>query len=182
MYISIFGLLSILSITLLIILAFLWKKYNLFVIARNQVKTDYSDVEIQLKRRASLIEELATMVRDYAKHEKNTFEKVSQARAALDTSKSVKEAAEAENMFSQTLRSLFAVVESYPKLKANENFKMLQKDLKETENLIATYREEYNQAAQIYNNSIQTFPSLLAASLFKFEEAELFKDGKKQSK
>ncbi|MCL5090795.1 MAG: LemA family protein [Patescibacteria group bacterium] len=159
-----------------LILVYLWSVYNGFVVERNQVKTDYSDIDIQLKRRASLIEQLAALVKDYAKHEKETFENVSRARAALDTSKTAGQAAKAENMLSQTLRSLFSVVENYPKLLANESFQGLREDLKETENLIAKYREEYNKTVQNYNNLIQTFPNLLAASVFQFHEEELFQE------
>lgn len=166
--------LAIIALILLIIFRFFLSRYNAFVVARNQVKTDFSDIDIQLKRKASLVEQLVSMVKDYAKHEKETFENVASARAALDTSKTAGEAAKAENLFSQTLRSLFAVVENYPKLQASENFLSLRDDLKETENLIAKYREEYNLAVQFYNNMVQMFPNLLAANLFKFYEEEPF--------
>lgn len=171
---TIFGALLIFSGVLFVILLYIWSTYNSFIRKRNQVKTDFSDIDIQVRKRASLVERLANMVREYAKHEKETFENVARARSALDTSKTVKEAAQAESMFTQTLRSLFAVVEDYPKLQASENFKQLRQDLKETENLIAGYREEYNQTVQGYNNAVQTFPNLLVAALFKFEEEELF--------
>lgn len=176
MQLTLFNLLGVLSIILFFILLYLWAVYNGFITRRNQVKTDYSDIDIQLKRRASLIEQLASMVKDYAKHEKETFENVTKARSALDTSKSVQDAAKAENMFTQTLRSLFAVAENYPQLKANENYKTLRDDLKETENLIARYREEYNLSVKDYNNYIQTFPNLLAAGLFAFNEEYLFQN------
>lgn len=171
---SLFVVLSVLGGILFFILLYLWATYNTFIIRRNQVKTDFSDVEVQIKRRASLIERLATLVKEYAKHENATFENVAKARSALDTSKSVKDTAKAENMLTQTLRSLFMVTENYPKLQANENFLSLQTELKETENKIAQYREEYNQSVQQYNNLVQTFPNLLAAGLFQFQTEELF--------
>lgn len=174
MTVTAFTVLGTLAGIILLVLLYLWSTYNAFITKRNQVKTDFADIDVQIKRRASLIENLANLVRDYAKHEKETFDNVARARSALDTSKTAGDAAKAENMFTQTLRSLFAVVENYPKLQASENFKQLRDDLKETENLVANYREEYNQTVQSYNNLIQTFPNLLAAALFKFEPEELF--------
>ena len=152
----------------------LWGAYNGFIKARNQVKTDFADVDVQLKRRASLIENLAAVVKEYAKHEEDTFKGVAEARSALNNAQGPKDSAKAEGMFSQTLRSLFAVSESYPKLRASENFQKLQDDLKETEDQIAQYREVYNQTVLKYNTKIQTFPNLLAAGLFGFPEEELF--------
>lgn len=172
---DVFIILGALSVILLFILLYLWATYNSFIVSRNQVKTDFSDIEVQIKRRASLIEQLAQMVKEYATHEKSTFENVAKARAALDTSKSVGDTARAENMLTQTLRSLFMVIEDYPKLQASQNYLTLRDDLKETEDNIARYREDYNKTVQEYNNAIQTFPNLLVAALFKFYEEELFR-------
>ncbi len=166
------------SCILFLLILYLWSTYNTFVKKRNQVKTDFSDIDIQLKRRASLIERLADLVKDYSKHEKETLENVIKARSALDTSKSAQSHAKVENMLTDTLRSLFAVVENYPKLQANENYLSLREDLKETENLIADYREEYNKTVQEYNNLVQTFPNLLVASIFQFMPEELFQSAK----
>lgn len=174
MQINVFLILSIIAGILLLVLLWLWLAYNGFVTKRNQVKTDFADIDVQIKRRASLIENLANQVKNYATHEKATFENVARARSALDTSKTAADAAKADNMFTATLRSLFMVTESYPKLQASENFQKLAEDLKEAENLIARYRETYNQTVKEYNNSIQTFPNLLAAGLFNFETEELF--------
>ncbi len=171
---SVFVVLSIVAVVALFVLFYLWGTYNAFITRRNQVKTDFSDIEVQIKRRASLIERLASLVQDYAKHEKETFEGVAQARSALDTSKTVKDTAKAEGMLTQTLKSLFMVTENYPKLQASENFLSLRDDLKETEDKIATAREEYNVSVQDYNNLVQTFPNLLAAGLFQFQTEELF--------
>lgn len=171
---NLFIILGSFSVVLFVFILFLWSTYNSFVTKRNQVKTDLSDVEIQVKRRASLVEQLVQLVKDYAEHEKETFEGVAKARSALDTSKSVKDTAKAENMLSSTLRSLFMVAERYPELKASQNFMSLRDDLKETENRIAGYREEYNRSVQHYNTAIQVFPNLFAAMIFNFQEEELF--------
>ena len=152
----------------------LQKTYNTIILKRNQVKTDLADVDVQLKRRSGLIDNLVLLVKDYAKHEKDTFQEVARARAAIDTSKTVGESAAADSMLSKTLRSLFMVVESYPKLQASENYKQLRDDLSQSENLIADYREAYNLSVQDYNTYIQLFPNLLAASLFGFGDEPLF--------
>jgi LemA protein len=167
-----FTILGSTSLFFIVIFFFLVLTYNMFIRRRNQVKTDFSDIDVQLKRRASLIEQLAGMVREYAKHEKSTYENVSKARSALDNSKSVKDTSDASNMFTQTLKSLFAVVENYPKLQANQSYQILIENLRETEDNIAEYREEYNHTVLEYNNSIQTFPNLLAANLFRFYEED----------
>ncbi len=164
----------ILAVIVVFILLFLWAKYNGFIVARNKVKTDFADIDVQLKRRASLIENLVEVVREYAKHEKGTFTNVAKARAALESSHGPKESARADNMLSQTLKTLFAVSEAYPNLRASENFQSLRGDLKETEDRIAQYREQFNQTVLDYNTIIQTFPNLLVARLFGFGEEELF--------
>lgn len=159
---------------LFVILIFLWSTYNGFIKARNQVKTDFADIDVQLKRRASLIENLASVVKGYAKHEKDTFVDVAKARSAVEKAESPSQSAKGNNMLTSTLKSLFAVAESYPSLRASDNFKELQDQLEETENAIAQYRETYNQTVLNYNTKIQTFPNLLAAGLFGFAQEELF--------
>lgn len=156
------------------VLLFLWSKYNGFITARNKVKTDFADIDVQLRRRASLIENLVEVVREYAKHEKGTFTDVTKARTALENPHGPKESAKADNMLSQTLKSLFAVSEAYPTLRASENFQSLTANIKETEDEIATHREQYNRTVLDFNTMIQTFPNLLVASLFGFEQEELF--------
>lgn len=157
-----------------IILIFLWTRYNTFIKQRNQVKTDLSDVGVQVKRKADLIERLINITHEYASHEKGTLEGVTKARSALNNASGAHATAQAENMLTDTLKSLFMVVEAHPQLKASENYMSLSKDLTETENAIATYREEYNQTVKDYNTTIQTFPNLLAAMLFGFSDEELF--------
>ena len=171
---TIFQTLSLISALLLIVLLYLLRVYNTIIVKRNQVKTDYSDIDIQLKRRASLIQTLADLVRDYAKHEKTTFEKVSQARSMIDSSRTPSDFAKADNLLTQSLRSLYAVIENYPQLQASKNYRELRQDILQTENLIAHYREEYNRSVQAYNNYIQTFPRLVVAKLFGFEAEPLF--------
>lgn len=174
MQITLFTGLGYLTAVLLGILLFLWSTYNSFITKRLQVEEDFSDIDVQLKRRATLIEQLVTVVKEYAKHEKETFENVTKARSALDHSTTLPQVLAAENMFTQALRSLFAVAENYPNLKANQNYKQLMHDLKETEDRIAHYRETYNNSVKHYNSSLQVFPNLLSASIFRFEPKEFF--------
>lgn len=157
-----------------VILLFLWSRYNAFVTTRNQVKTDFADIDVQLKRRASLIENLAEIVKGYAKHEKETFQNVAKARSAVQSAQGPKDSANVNNMLTSTLKSLIAVAEDYPKLRASDNFQQLTKQLEETENNIAQYRETYNQSVLHFNTMLQTFPNLLAAAVFGFKEEELF--------
>lgn len=159
---------------ILFILLFLWNRYNAFITGRNKVKTDFADIDVQLRRRASLIENLATLVREYAKHEKTTFQDVAKARSALENPRGPKETAQIDNMLTSALRSLFAVSEAYPQLLASQNYQSLRGDIKETEDRIAEYREVYNQTVLDFNTMVQTFPNLLVAGLFGFKEEELF--------
>ena len=158
-------------------LLYLWGIYNSFVITRNKVKTDFADIDVQLKRRAGLIENLVEIVKGYAKHEEETFENVAKARSAVQSAPSPKQAAQADNMLSSTLRSILAISEAYPKLQASENFQRLQQDLKETEDIIAQYRETYNQTVMKYNTKLQVFPNLLFTGMFGFQQEELFQPG-----
>lgn len=164
----------VVAVIFLCLLLWLWALYNTFIGKRNAVKTDFADINVQVKRRASLIENLASMVREYSKHERQTFENVAKARSAVQDAKTPHEAAQAENFLTQTLKSLFAVSEAYPKLQASQNYQKLNDEIEETENLVAQYRETYNQTVLDYNTMLQTFPNLLAARLFGFHEEELF--------
>lgn len=173
-YLNITLLLWVLSGILAFVLLFFWSRYNAFVSGRNKVKTDFADIDVQLRRRASLIDNLVAIVREYAKHEKTTFSDVAKARAALEKPHSPKASAQADNMLTSALKSLFAVSEAYPDLQASKNYQDLRVDIKETEDLIAQYREEYNQTVLDFNTMVQTFPNLLVAGLFNFPEEELF--------
>lgn len=173
---TLFQSLLVVSGVLVIALLYLLTTFNHLIRLRNRVKTDFSDIDIQLRRRASLIQNLVDMVREYTKHENSTFKDVAAARSALDNSKTAQQTAQANNMLTETLRSLIMVTEDYPELKATENYQQLRQDLLQTENSIAQYREEYNQTVERYNNTIQTFPNLLIAGLFGFETSDLFQE------
>ncbi len=173
MYISLPILLILLGL-LFSVFVYLWATYNAFIVARNKVKTDFADVDVQLKRRASLIANLVEVVRGYAKHERKTFENVAQARSVLDRPHSPKESEKISNMLTDTLKTLFAVSEGYPELQASKNYQKLQDDLRTTEDSITQYRETYNQSVLDYNTGIQIFPNLLVAGLFGFQEEEFF--------
>jgi LemA protein len=157
-----------------ILLVWVWQVYNSLVIKRNQLRTDLSDINIQVKQKIDLADRLIGLVKDYSKHEKETFENVTEARSALEKSKGVKDTSKVDNMLADTLRSIMMVVESYPNLEASKNFQDLSVDLKEIEGRIAHYREQYNESVQVYNNTIQTFPNLLVASTLGFKDEEFY--------
>lgn len=173
---SVFQVLNIVAAILGVIFLYLLFTYNTLIRLRNRVKTDFSDVDVQLRRRASIVQSLVELVKDYAKHEKETFTGVAKARTALNASKTVEQKVKADNMLTDTLRSLMMVTESNPEIKANKNYQDLHRDLLETENKVANYREEYNKTVEGFNNNIQTFPNLLAANLFGFEVQSLFQE------
>ncbi|WP_424353639.1 LemA family protein [Methanosarcina mazei] len=148
--------------------------YNDLIKQRNRVENAWAQIEVQLKRRYDLIPNLVETVKGYAGHEKILLENVTKARAAVMSANGVNETAEASNYLSSTLRSLFAVAENYPDLKANQNFLQLQKDLMDTENKIAYARQFYNDTVMKYNISIQTIPKNIVASLSGFGKKDLF--------
>ncbi len=148
--------------------------YNGLVRARLRVKEAWSGIDVQLKRRASLIPNLVETVKGYAQHEREVFENVTRARSMLQQAGTPGQAAEANNMLTQTLRSLFAVAEAYPDLKANQNFLDLQNELSDIEEKIAYARQFYNSNVLSYNARTETFPSVIFANMFNFEPAEFF--------
>jgi len=149
--------------------------YNGLVRGRNEVKSAWSSIDVQLKRRYDLIPNLVETVKGYAAHERQTFEAVVKARQqAISFIGSVEERAKVENILSQSLRSLFAVAEAYPDLKANQNFLALQEELSSTENKIGFARQYYNDSAMRMNNQIQVFPSNLIATAFNFKQEKYF--------
>ena len=154
--------------------------YNKLVNARNKVENQFSQVDIQLKRRADLIPNLVETVKGYAKHEKETFTEVIEARNKAVNAGSVNEKIEANNELTGALNKLFALAEAYPELKANENFLSLQNDLKDTEDKITYARQFYNDSAMGFNNLVQMFPSNLVASMFGFKKFEYFKAEEKE--
>jgi LemA protein len=148
--------------------------YNKLVRLRNTVKSSWSDIDVQCKKRYDLVPNLVETVKGYASHEKTVFEKVTQARSMAMQATSPVEMAKAENMIRDSLKSLFAVAEAYPELKANANFMQLQSQLQELENNIEYSRRYYNAVVRDFNILIESFPSNLIASQFNFKQAELF--------
>jgi LemA protein len=151
--------------------------YNGLITLRNRVDEAWSDIDVQLKRRYDLIPNLIETVKGYAKHEGQTFEKVVQARAAAMGAQSTHDKAEAENMLSQTLKSLFAISENYPDLKASQNFLQMQDDLKDAEDKIQAARRFYNANVRDFNTKIQVFPNNVIAGKMAFKKYEFFEAG-----
>jgi LemA protein len=169
------GLLPIICIgvVILAILAWVVMAYNRLITLRNRVDNAWAQIDVQLKRRFDLIPNLIETVKGYAAHEKSIMEDVTKFRSQI-MSGSVEDRAKANNMLSQTLKSLFAVAENYPNLKANENFKMLQEQLEGTENKIAYIRTAYNDSVLEFNNATQMFPSSIIANMFGFKAKPYF--------
>lgn len=148
--------------------------YNGFVAMVNRAKEAWSDIEVQMKRRYDLIPNLVETVKGYATHERGTLESVTQARTEAMGAQTVEQHAKAENMLSDTLKSLFAVAESYPDLKANTNYLELQRELSDTENKIMAARRFYNSTVQQLNTALQQFPGNIIGGSFGFKQMELF--------
>jgi LemA protein len=142
--------------------------YNRFVQLRNRIDNAWAQVDVMLRRRYDLIPNLVETVKGYASHERETFERVTEARAAASAARTVEEQGQAENVLTGALRQLFAVAEAYPELRANENFQQLQGEVTATEGQIATARQIFNDTVLNYNNAIQTFPGVLIAGPFGF--------------
>ena len=163
----------ILAVVVLLLL-FLVLSYNRLVKLRNRIANAWAQIDVQLRRRYDLIPNLVETVKGYAKHEKSTFEAVTQARANAINAQGVVAQAEAENQITGALKSLFAVAEAYPDLKANQNFLQLQEELTSTEGRIAYARQFYNDAVLQLNTKVQSFPSNIIANMFGFREHEYF--------
>lgn len=148
--------------------------YNGLVTLKNRVDEAWSDIDVQLKRRYDLIPNLVNTVKGYATHEKELFEKVTQARAQAMGAQNPAEKAEAENMLSGTLKSLFAVSENYPDLKANQNFLELQRELTDTEDKIQASRRFYNGNVRDINIKLEVFPDMIIANMLGFKKREFF--------
>ena len=148
--------------------------YNSLIITRFRVREALSQIDVQLKRRTSLIPNLIETVKGYAKHEKGLFEKVTELRSQLMKAQGPEEKAQANNMLTGALKSLFAVAENYPSLRASENFKELQEELSDTENKIAYSRQFYNSNVLNYNTKLEIFPNVIFARLLNFKPAEFF--------
>lgn len=157
-----------------ILVIFLWATYNGLVTLRNRVDEAWSDITVQLKRRLDLIPNLVESVKGYASHEKEVFTAVTEARANTLNAQGVKETAKAENQFEGALKSLFAVAEAYPQLRATENFQQLQAELVDTEDKIQASRRFYNGGVRDLNTKIELFPNNLFAGMFGFAKKEFF--------
>lgn len=166
--------LAILGIFALVFLAIVVLTFNSLVSLRNRVNNAWSQIDVQLKRRADLIPNLIETVKGYASHEKTVLENVTKARTALMNAGSIKEKADADNFLTGTLKSLFAVAENYPQLKANENFLQLQEELSGTESKVAYARQFYNDSVLEMNNKVQQFPSNIIAGMFGFAVKDFF--------
>lgn len=163
-------------ILVVVVLAVLWAVaiFNGLVTLKNRAKESWSDIDVQLKRRYDLIPNLVETVKGYAAHERELFEKVTQARANAMGAQGVQAKAEAENMLSSTLKSLFAVSENYPDLKASVNFLELQRELTDTEDKVQAARRFYNTNIRDLNIKIESFPANILANTFGFKQMELF--------
>lgn len=161
---AIAGVIAILAITI----------YNRLVRLRNGVRSSWSDIDVQLKKRYDLVPSLVETVKAYAKHESGVFEKVTQARSQAMQATSPSEQGKQENIFKETIKSLFAVAEAYPELKANENFISLQKEFGDLEDGIENARRYYNAITRDYNTAREVFPAVLLAGMFGFKEEEYF--------
>ncbi len=148
--------------------------YNRFIKLKNQIDNAWSDIDVQLKRRHDLIPNLVETVKGYAKHEKTTFENVTKARSMAMNAATMEDRAKSENMLTGALKSLFALSENYPELKANENFLSLQKTLSEIEDTLQLARRYYNANVRDYNILCETFPSVVIANQFHFTKREFF--------
>ncbi len=162
------------GILLLLVVASFIVYYNRFVTLRNRIDNAWHQIDVQLRRRYDLIPNLVETVKGYATHERETFEKVTEARAAAINAQSVSEQGNAENMLSGALKSLFAVAEAYPQLRANENFLALQEELAGTEGKIAYARQFYNDMVMQLNTAVQRFPANVVAGIFNIKERDYF--------
>jgi len=159
---------------LAVIFLFIIGVYNGLIRTKNRAKEAWADIDVQLTRRYSLIPNLVEAVKGYAAHEKDVFFKVTEARTRAMGAKTLKEKGEAENILSGALKTLFAVSENYPQLRASENFLELQKELRDTEDKIQAARRFYNANVRDLNTKMEVFPNSIVANMFKFKKMDLF--------
>jgi LemA protein len=172
--------LLVIIIVIAIIAGWLVLVYNDLIRGRNRVDEAWSDIDVQLKRRYDLIPNLMETVKGYATHENQVFQKVTEARSKAMQAQGAEEKGKAENMLSGALKSLFAVAESYPDLKASTNFLQLQDELSDTENKIQASRRFYNGNVRDFNTKIQVFPTNIVAGLLGFKKYEFFQIGEEE--
>jgi LemA protein len=166
------GIILVVVILVVILLVFL-SYYNRIIRLENRIDNSWAQIDVQLKRRADLIPNLMETVKGYMKHEKEVLENVTKARSAIMSAKTPQKNIEADNMLTGALKSLFAVAENYPDLKANQNFLSLQDELTHTEDKIAYSRQHYNDSILSYNNTIETFPGVIFAKRMNKKEREM---------
>lgn len=164
----------IILILIVVLAVIIGATYNSLIRLRVRVEEAWSDIKVQLKRRLDLIPNLVETVKGYAKHEKGVFTAVTEARSKVLNANGVEETAKADNQFAGALKSLFAVAESYPELKANQNFIELQKELVDTEDKIQASRRFYNSGVRDFNTKIKTVPTNIIAAIFGFKAKEFF--------
>ncbi|MBS3175812.1 LemA family protein [Candidatus Woesearchaeota archaeon] len=167
---------------LVVIVLYVILAYNGLIRLRNEVDNSWAQIDVQLKRRFDLIPNLIETVKGYAKHEKELFTDITKARSQMTQAHTIGEKAKANNMLSDTLKSLFAVAENYPKLQANENFLQLQEELSGTENKIGYSRQHYNDVVMMFNNKLQVFPTNTIAGMFNFGKKDLFEAAETERK
>jgi LemA protein len=156
--------------------------YNSLINLKNRIKEAFSSIDIQLKRRADLIPNLVETVKGYAKHEKEVFENVTQARSSMLSATSTNDKLKANDMLTQSLKSVFAIAEAYPELKANENFKDLQRQLEDTEDKVSYSRQFYNSNVLDYNTKIKVVPNVFIANMMGFKEEPFFEANEEERK
>ena len=157
-----------------VIVLFVIFLYNSLIRLKNQVENAWAQIDVQLKRRNDLIPNLVETVKGYMKHEKEVLTQITKARSAVMNAKSTEDTANASNQLSQTLKSLFAVSENYPQLKANQNFIQLQEEITGTENKISYARQHYNDMVMVFNTKIQKFPNSIFAKMLNFSQKKPF--------
>jgi LemA protein len=166
--------LIIIAVVLVLLALFVIGIYNALIRLRNQVDNAWSQIDVQLKRRHDLIPNLVETARGYMKHERGTFEAITEARSRAMGAKTVSEASKAEGALGEALSKFMLVVENYPDLKANQNFLAVQEELTGTENRISFARQSYNDQVLFFNNKIQMFPSNVVANMFNFSKRDFF--------
>ncbi|MBP1765826.1 MAG: uncharacterized protein H6Q65_2884 [Firmicutes bacterium] len=174
---------AVIGVVVLGLVGWLVSIYNTLVKLRNMVQNSWAQIDVQLKRRFDLVPNLVETVKGYATHEKEVFEKVTEARSMVQTAQSVEQRQQAENTLTTTLRSLFAVAEAYPQLQANQNFMELQRELSDLESKIAFARQFYNDTTMKFNTETQTFPTNILAGMFGFQAMPYFQvdEGQRQA-
>ena len=161
---------------------FVWSLYNGLITMATQIDEAWSQIDVQLKRRTDLIPNIVESVKGYAKHEKSVFENVTKARSALMGAKTPDKLAEANDQLSGALKSLFAIAESYPQLRANENFLQLQRELSDTEDKVAYSRQFYNSTVMDFNVKVKIFANAIVANMLNFKERSFFKTSEEERK